>query len=415
MNKYIYKIPDGFNDILWDECYSIVEIESKIRDIFRIYGYKEVDTPTVEYYDLFSGRIDALPQEEMIKLFDSKGRILSLRPDITVPIMRMAITKLENKGYPLRLSYFGNIFRNEEKGLLDFEYRQAGIEILGSDSKVADAEVIGTAIKSLKSAGLEDFRIDIGQVKLFKYLTAEIDDEDVLEEIRKAVANKDKYDLEKILSATHICDEKKEKILKLPWLFGSLEIMKDIESIFKDEYEKEAIEELKNLIEILKQWGYEKYISIDLGMVQRLNYYSGIIFRGYALECGFSILWGGRYDFLSQNYNKSICAVGCAIGVSRIIDIFKRKGELKSAPPTDFLITAKEERFEKIAFEIAEDMRRKGYIVENDIIQDEENIKEYCKVRGIRKVIKVLDYDIAMVYDLENENKVKHSIDNLKG
>ncbi|HEX3028405.1 MAG TPA: ATP phosphoribosyltransferase regulatory subunit, partial [Clostridia bacterium] len=202
MSEYIYKTPEGFNDILSEKCSSRLEVEGHIRYVFKGFGYSEVDTPTLEYYDLFSGRIGTLPQERMYKLFDSKGRILVLRPVMTVPIMRMAVTKIGDSALPARFSYFGNIFRNDTKNLLSSEYRQGGIEILGADTIAADAEVIAVAIKSLINSGVADFRIDIGQVKLFKAMTSGIEDEDILEAIRQAVANKDKYTIEKLLENT---------------------------------------------------------------------------------------------------------------------------------------------------------------------------------------------------------------------
>ena len=410
MSEYIYKTPEGFNDILYNECYYRVEIEKQIRDIFRSYGYLEVDTPTLEYYDLFSGSIDALPQERMFKLFDLKGRILALRPDITVPIMRMAITKLGNLKYPLRLSYFGNVFRNDLKNLINCEYRQAGIEILGSDSIVADAEVIGIAIKSLLKLGITDFRIDIGQVKLFKALTSGIENEEILESIRQAVANKDKYTIEGLLIDIKLDNDKKENILKLPWLFGSLEIIDNLEGTFKSCDEKNAINELITLIKILKEWGYEKYLSIDLGMVQSLNYYSGTVFRGYAVDCGFSICWGGRYDYLSQSFNKSISATGCALGVNRIVEIIERKGGSENMKKTDYLVTTWNGLLKDVAFRVGETLRSRGYIVENNLEYNDLKIREYCKFRGIPKIVKVLDNDIVEIIGIEDGKEIKYSL-----
>ncbi|KPU44970.1 ATP phosphoribosyltransferase regulatory subunit [Oxobacter pfennigii] len=415
MNEYIFKTPEGFNDLLYNECYNRTEVEGIVRNIFNTHGYMEVDTPTLEYYDLFSCKIDALPQERMFKLFDLKGRILVLRPDITVPIMRMSITKMEKLDYPIRLSYFGNVFRNDLKNLINCEYRQAGIEILGAASISADAEIIGVTIETLLKTGVEDFRIDIGQVKLFKALTSSIYDEELLNNIHEAVSNKDRYSIEKLLEQSDIPDEKKQGLLRLPWLFGTTEIIDGIEEYFTGSDERKALEELKSLINILRYWGYEKYISIDLGMVQSLNYYSGIIFRGYATECGFSICWGGRYDYLSQNFDRNISSAGCALGINRIIEVLGRKGSLKEMKSADYLITTWNGILNDVAFKISNNLRSKGFIVENDLVYDDKKTLEYCKNRGINKIIKVLDNDIVLIKDLVNDSEVKYSLSCLIG
>lgn len=415
MSQYLFKTPEGFNDVLYNECYTRVEAEETVRDILRSYGYYEVDTPTIEYYDLFSSKIEALPQERMFKLFDLKGRILVLRPDITVPIMRMAVTKLGNMKYPIRLSYFGNVFRNDLKNLINCEYRQAGMEILGASSIMADAEIIGMAIKTLLALGIDDFRIDIGQVKLFKALTSSISHHDTLEEICQAVGNKDKYTIERLVQKTQLEDDKREAILKLPGMFGGIDILDGLEKLFKYPEEQEAIEELLGLIEILKQWGYEKYISIDLGMVQSLNYYSGITFRVYAVECGFSICWGGRYDYLSQNFNKNIYAAGCALGINRIVEVLERKGRLKEMKGADYLITTWDGILKEAAFNLAESLRSKGYVVENNLLYNDDETLEYCRDKGIDKIIKVLDSDIVKIIELSSGKEKKYSMNCLLG
>lgn len=137
--------------------------------MFRSYGYYEIETPIVEFYDVFISEDEITPQETMFKFFDKEGRILVLRPDMTIPTARVAATKYKDADYPLKFSYIGNTFKyNEVGGGKQKEFTQAGIEIIGVNTPEADAEVIAAAIDCVKASGLENFQIDIGQVEFLK-------------------------------------------------------------------------------------------------------------------------------------------------------------------------------------------------------------------------------------------------------
>ncbi len=114
MTKWKIYTPDGVQDILFDECYAKREMENRIRKTFRSYGFYEIETPTIEFYDVFSTDIESFPQEAMVKFFDPKGRILVLRPDITVPVARITATKNRDVQLPIKYSYIGNVFRFNE-------------------------------------------------------------------------------------------------------------------------------------------------------------------------------------------------------------------------------------------------------------------------------------------------------------
>lgn len=156
-------------DSLPEECYNHRKIEEKLRRVFFLSGYDEIDTPLFEYLDLFEGATASLKQEQMYKFFEPGSRIMVLRPDITMPIARIAATKMKNHPMPLRLSYIGSVYRYEGRGHTRHrEIAQAGIELLGSRKPEADAEVIAVAIESLLELGLSNFQIDIGQVEFLK-------------------------------------------------------------------------------------------------------------------------------------------------------------------------------------------------------------------------------------------------------
>ena len=169
LNNYI---PEGTRDILFNECYSKIQIENLLRDVYKNYGYHEIISPTLEFYDVFNMNDQPISQEKMFKLFDNRGRILVLRADMTTPIARIAATKIKKEMFPMKLCYSQNIFRVNEilNGKLS-EFTQSGIEILGSHEIRGDVEAIYTGIEALKKIGLEDFKIEIGDSEFFKELT----------------------------------------------------------------------------------------------------------------------------------------------------------------------------------------------------------------------------------------------------
>ena len=175
MGDYRRQVPEGFADTLTDECAVKRTAEAAIRGVFLGHGLREVCTPTFEYLDVFSTGQAALEQEEMFKLTDPKGRILVIRPDVTIPIARMTATNMKTICKPHKLFYISDVFRiggNEPNGLREFT--QAGVEMIGIPGMEADGECISIAVQALKTAGIEDFRIDIGQVEFFECIIGEL-------------------------------------------------------------------------------------------------------------------------------------------------------------------------------------------------------------------------------------------------
>ncbi len=192
MNNWKRHIPEGSRDILFEDCSNKIKIIDKLRKLNIDAGYLEVLSPTLEFYDVFQGDDVSIEQEKMYKLFDNAGRILVLRPDMTMPIARITATKLRDSLYPLRICYSGNIFRiNENWNGKVSEMTQSGIEIIGSESPKADAEVIITAIKALIAIGVKKFELEIGQAEFFKGLIEDIElTEGEMEKLRGLVENK---------------------------------------------------------------------------------------------------------------------------------------------------------------------------------------------------------------------------------
>jgi ATP phosphoribosyltransferase regulatory subunit len=409
MQKYKNHTPDGSQDYLFQECYIKKNIENKLKKVFKTNGFFEIETPTLEFYDVFSADKDIISTETMFKFYDQQGRILVLRPDLTVPIARVAATKLKDEAYPLKVSYCGNTFKfREVVGNGQKESTEAGIELLGLVSPEADAEVISIAINSLLAAGFENFQIDIGQVEFFKGLMEEGDfTENEIETIRDFIDKKDMIGVEQIIREHDISDNLREIIMNLPGFFGSVDIIEKVKAMKLNNRSGEALSYLERVAQLINDYGFGKYISIDLGMVQRLNYYTGVIFRGFTYGVGFPILSGGRYDNLVEKFGKTCTAVGFSININMVMTALERQKILLSEP-TIGTIVCYSETGRKAALCTAGVLRDRGDVVEIDILNRSfEEVILYAKNKSIEKVIYFFNHEEAEICNTSSDMTTK--------
>lgn len=412
MSKWAIYTPEGVQDILFEECFKKRNLESKIRNIFRNNGFFEIETPSLEFYDVFSNEESQTPQETMFKFFDQQGRILVLRPDITIPIARITATKYKDSKYPIKFSYIGNAFKyNELGGGKQKEFTQAGVEIIGANNPEADADVIATAINAVRASGLENFQIDLGQVEFFKGIMeeAELSHQDI-EQMRILIDKKDFLGIEELVEEHNIGSDLKELIFSLPGLFGSIDVLDNMEKRNLNKRSLAALANLRRVLELLEDYGLSKYVSVDLGMVNSLEYYTGIIFRGFTYGIGFPILSGGRYDNLVEKFGKKSAATGFSLGISMIMTALDRQKIDSEKLTVDSLISYKREG-RKTAFKICEELRNQGLKVEIDITgQEIDGVKEYAKDKGIGGIFYVLDDDNVEVHNIETGEILKRKI-----
>lgn len=384
LRKYI---PEGTRDILFNECTVKKNIENILRSIYIEMGYKEVNTPTFEFYDVYNLRNQPITQDKMYKLFDNLGRMLVLRPDMTTPIARIAATKIKERNSPVKLSYTGSIYRMNEvlNGKMS-EITQSGIEILGSDSLRADVEVIITAIRGLLKSGLKKFKIEIGQVDFFKSIIEEVNiDEEEAEKLRNLIENKNLSEVEYFIEENKsLIGNKKELIKSIPELFGGREVIERAQKLTSNEKAIKALETVLKVYAAVEKAGYGEYLSIDLGMVQHINYYTGLIYRGYARGVGDALLSGGRYDTLISQFGSDIKATGLAINVDNLMEALTSEGNFISSETSSCVIfsTAIENAYKKF-FELS----RKGIKSEISLFNNMSETIAYCKENNIPKVI----------------------------
>lgn len=383
MKRYNLITPEGTKDMLFEDCLSRRDVEKTFRNIFKGFGYSEVVTPGIEFYDVFNKSSCYFPQESLYKLSDSKGRLIVLRPDSTIPIARMVATRLKEADFPLRLFYNQSIFSiNPSLTGRSDEIVQAGIELIGSDSKRADLEAFCIAIKSLSSYDEEKFRLEIGDIGFFKEIVSQLEvDESVCEEIRHLIEVKNYPALNDLLDS--IGDNKITRALKhLPRLFGGVEVLEKASQLFSDEKIDEILDNLKDIYNQLDSLGYAGKITFDLGIVNRTDYYTGVVFRGYLYGYGEAVLSGGRYDKLISEFGLDIPATGFGINVDAVAKMLIRNDKMPKPVVADAIVFG-EQGFEMKAFMLAQSLVNDGKTVENAVVENIDDVKKYAVRKGI--------------------------------
>ncbi|MGN0610878.1 MAG: ATP phosphoribosyltransferase regulatory subunit, partial [Ruminiclostridium sp.] len=306
MKSYDLITPEGTRDLLFDECVARKEAEDKLREIFTAHGYSEVITPALEFYDVFNNKTRSFKQEDMYKLTDGKGRLMVMRPDSTMPIARIVATRLRDGVFPLKLFCSQNIYRcNPKMAGRDDEFMQSGIEIIGGDEKRSDLEALSLAAQVLNSCSSDDVRLEIGDNTFYKLLLEKLDIDDE-ETVRSLIESKNTPQLRELIKESVGSAPEKRRyadiLLQLPTLFGGAEVFGKAEKLFAGTALADRLSEFRATFDSLRRLETEDRINVDLGLVNKAEYYTGIVFRGYIEEYGQAVLSGGRYDTLIGSF-----------------------------------------------------------------------------------------------------------------
>lgn len=398
MKRYDKVTPEGTKDYLFDECNRRSTVTGVLKDIFKARGYQRVMTPAIEFYDVFGASAAYLPQENMYKFMDQKGRLLVLCPDGTIPIARLAATRLMNMELPLRLYYSHNVYRmaNDLRGHSS-EIYQCGVELIGSGSVRSDLEMIEMAASSLEAISAGGYRLEICHIGYFKALIDSLGtDEDTKEEIRHHIEQKNFASLNDVLE--QFPDNKAANALRyLPRLFGGEEVFEQAYALFDDEAARESLDYLQNIYRCLQQLGLAEHVIIDLGLVNQAEYYTGIIFRGYFDEVGEPVLSGGRYDNLLSDFGAAQPAIGFAVHV----DLASSVLEKRQPAVADVLVMAAADEYLVKAVLYGKQLIAKGQIVENCVLEEREATIAYAARCGISQ-LHVIGKTTEMI-DIERE------------
>ena len=364
------QLPKGVKIYLPDEAATKRVVEERLLGVFRRWGYREVVTPTYEYFDVLSKGTDVDLQEGMFKLVDREsGRLLALRADITPQIARIVASRLRDEPKPLRLAYVTNVFRDAEPQVGRYrEFYQAGVELVGLPNPEGDAEMIAMTVEGLQALGLSDFQIDVGQTDFFRGMLEDLGaDAESARGLRSALGRKDVSALERRVAALGAPAAVTEALLALPTLYGRGDVLERAERLVKNARSEAALANLAEVYRLLRLYGLADSVLLDLGEVRGFDYYSGVHFEAYVSGLGAPLVGGGRYDQMLGRFGYDCPATGFAFEVGRAMLALESQGARPElAGPNFYIIDFTAEKTQALA--LARRYRDLGAAVARDII-----------------------------------------------
>jgi len=361
----------GMRDLLPEEARRLRFIEQMARETAELYGYEEVITPAIEYYDLLAAKIGEENRKRMYVFEDLGGRKVALRPEFTASIARLVATKLQSAPKPLRLFSVGSLYRYDEPQFGRYrEFWQANFELFGSAMPEADAEIISLTDSFLKKIGLQDYRFKIGHVGVLRgVFSQEGLDEEQQNSVMQMLDKKEWEEAMKLLKdagSSQRCLDLLKNLLETSGR-DPTSIVKKIRKIVEGYPSAiEASENLEEIVSLLKASGLETEILLEAGFARGLEYYTGSIFEVYVPEIDIALGGGGRYDKLVELFGGGkIPAVGVAMGMDRLsIVLEKQEASVRCAMPERLLVIPVERSMLGEAFKIASILRENGICTE---------------------------------------------------
>ncbi|WP_342598836.1 ATP phosphoribosyltransferase regulatory subunit [Psychrobacillus sp. FSL H8-0483] len=321
----MFEKPLGMRDSFPEANEQKEYIRSTARDFIRNKGYDFIKTPSVEYFETI-GKASAIDESSLFKLVDNQGEMLVLRPDMTTPIARIAASKLLKEKNPLRLAYYANVFRAQQReGGRPAEFEQLGLELIGDFSAYGDSEIIYTAVELLKALGIENFKITIGHAgMLTAFLANHTNSAEQVDILRQLLVEKNMVGFTQKLEDLGLDVEQKETLTKLVNYTIDSKAVEDFRQFLTAEQQNlmEQVEQLQHLLEL--QLSDSSIVSFDFSLASHMSYYTGMLFEIHAAGSGFPIGNGGRYDELFKHFDEKVGATGFGIRVDRILEVLPK-------------------------------------------------------------------------------------------
>lgn len=363
----MFEKPLGMRDTLPELYEKKHRVRTAMADTMKLWGYQFIETPALEYYETV-GAASAIVDQQLFKLLDKEGHTLVLRPDMTTPIARVAASKLLDEDLPVRLAYSANVFRAQQReGGRPAEFEQIGIECLNEDTVSCDGEVIALLISTLKQAGLTEFQVSIGHAGFAQELFVQIlGTNSRANELRKFLYEKNYVGYREHVNSLQLSSIDKQRLLQLLQLRGGEEVIGKALDIIENDKGKHAIIELKELRDVVEDYGVEEFVKFDFTIVSHMSYYSGILFEAYAGNVGFPIGNGGRYSLI-EKFGKKASATGFAVRIDMLLEAL---GDFQLDNKTHCIFFSQERR--KEAFRLADEMHEQGKKV---VLQDITGVK----------------------------------------
>jgi len=374
----VYQVPRGTRDFTPEEMQKRQYVEENIRSTFQSFGYQEIQTPTFENLKLFTAKSGETIIDEIYSFKDKGGRDLALRPELTAPVIRFYVDKLQMRPKPLKLFYFGNCYRYDrpQKGRYR-EFRQAGCEIIGVDTPEAYAELIALSYTILEKLGLKNIQLNIGNLRVLDCLFKKYKLTKEQQKYITPLIDKSQYtDLQDALKDFNLSDRNSKDFIEALQLSDINKLQGYIE--INENIEKE-INKQKQIMNLLEDSFDIKNYHFKLGIVRGLDYYTDIVFEIEAPKLGAEkqLCGGGGYELIKLFGGKETPTAGFAIGFDRTILALETEGYIFPTYRLDaYVIPVNKEMIPK-SLQIAQQLRKQGYVIDVDLMR-----------RGIGKSLK---------------------------
>jgi ATP phosphoribosyltransferase regulatory subunit len=314
------QVPAGMRDLLPGAAARARAVTARMLARMRAWGYGEVVTPTIEYFDTLVRGGGTEAGDRLFKLVDRGGQILALRPEMTTPVARLVATHLRGHPLPIRLAYAGQVFRGSEAGAgRPREFTQVGAELVGAATRDADAEILALAAECLEASGAPACAISVGHTGFLRGMLEGVGlPADAAPDLRRLVSDKDFAGVRVLLQRHGVDRERAEALAQLPVLSGPA-ALRDARGLAGNAEAQRALCDLEDLMARLDAYGVAERVRIDLGIIRDFDYYTGIVFEGHTPAAGAALLGGGRYDGLLAGFGVPHPATGFAVRVDRVL------------------------------------------------------------------------------------------------
>lgn len=327
---------DGVKMLHHDEMRNYDRIQGKIISVIMNHGCKIIETPSFEDYDVYQHFFPQLRQQ-MVKTIDTDGRVLVLRPDVTLPIVETAAREFPRSNQLLKFGYVSTVFR-EYYGRSTYgkDFLQGGIEILGDSSPECDGEVIVTAAEILKAVGVENIRIDIGTAA---YTQALFDGLPLSEEqkatLKGYMAERNLVACKSYIASLPISSDARKALEALPVLFGPYaQTLSKARDYSINSGMLNALSRLERVYDYILYAGYADKVQLDFGFASRLGYYTDTVFKVYVDGALYDIIDGGRYDQMSSRFGVDRPACGFGMNINLLYEYMSDAGLLEDTEPS---------------------------------------------------------------------------------
>ncbi len=388
-NQVILEIPYGTRDFLPKEAAAKRMVEHRLSRLFAGWGYEEVVTPTMEYLNTLTMGSGRSLEPHMFKFFDRNNRTLALRHEMTTPLARLAASRLRDHSMPMKLSYISSVFRYEQTQTgRQCEFYQAGVELMGEGAASADAEVIALAVEGLRSSGLKDFSVCLGQVDFANGIMEQNQlTQNHREEMRTLMEQHDMVGLEQLVDSLSLQKNAADALKEIPLLHGGKEVLERAYTMALSEQSRRALDNLSEIYRLLENYGAADYITFDLGIIRDFSYYTGMVFEIYTPGLGFPLCGGGRYDHMLSDFGMACPATGFALGIERILLALERQHLEQPVQQRDIYIAYSPAKAEH-AIRKAMELRAQGKTVELALsVQSEAEAESVYQQKGYQELI----------------------------